>query len=193
MKLSENLEERILFSTLKNKNNNNHIYQQAFIKAYDLYVDQIYRFIYFKVGSKEEAEDLSSLVFLKTWGHIRTNGLTTYTSLKPLLYKISRNIIIDHYRKTNREKSLIINNLENLDIIDDKQDIIKKTDSKIDLLVIETKLPQLKDEYREIIILRFINDLSIKEIAEILNKSKGNIRVLIYRALNALKILVENN
>ena len=64
---------------------------------------------------------------------------------------------------------------------------------KTDLLVLETKLPELKDEYREVIILRFVNELSIKEVAEILDKSKGNTRVLIFRALKALKELLEND
>ena len=64
---------------------------------------------------------------------------------------------------------------------------------KTGLLVLETRLPELKDEYREVIILRFVNELSIKEVADILEKSKGNTRVLIFRALKALKELLESD
>ena len=51
-------------------------------------------------------------------------------------------------------------------------------------------MQEIKEEYREVIIFRFINELSIKEIAEILDKTKGNVRVLVYRALKALKELL---
>ena len=48
-------------------------------------------------------------------------------------------------------------------------------------------MSELKDEYNEVLLLKYVNELSISEIAEIMDKSKGNVRVLIYRAVNALK------
>src|SRR3989338_11153519 len=94
------IEEKILFYKIK-KNE-----RQAFIKAYDLYIDQLYRFIYFKVGSKEEAEDLCSAVFLKAWNYILEKSLIEEKSLKALLYKIARNSIIDYYRKNKDKESI---------------------------------------------------------------------------------------
>jgi RNA polymerase sigma-70 factor (ECF subfamily) len=180
--------EKILFLRLKSKD------KQAFIKAYDLYIDQIYRFIYFKVGSKEEAEDLTSAVFLKTWGYIREGNLTDYKTLKSLIYKIARNLIIDHYRKTSRQEKVSISISAGdceLNLIDEKQDIVKQMELKMEFAGLEAKLAELKDEYREALVLRFINELSIGEIANILNKPRGNVRVLIFRALEALKRLVK--
>ncbi|MDD4900785.1 MAG: RNA polymerase sigma factor [Patescibacteria group bacterium] len=178
------IEEKLLLYKIK-KND-----KAAFIKAYDLYVDQLYRFIYFKVGNKEEAEDLCSSVFLKTWNYILENSLTDHKTLKALLYRISRNLIIDHYRKNKAGGTFGLDDERVTQISDEKQNPRKNLELKADLLVLETKLPELKDEYREVIILRFVNELSIKEIADILDKSKGNVRVLIYRALNALKELL---
>lgn len=178
------IEEKLLLYKVK-KND-----KQAFIKAYDLYVDQLYRFIYFKVGSREEAEDLCSAVFLKTWNYILANSLRDERTLKALLYKVARNLIIDHYRKNNARETVSLDHENALEIIDEKQNAGRDMELKTDLLVLETKLPELKDEYREVIILRFVNELSIGEIANILDKSKGNVRVLIYRSLNALKELV---
>ncbi|MDP2766663.1 MAG: RNA polymerase sigma factor [Candidatus Methanoperedens sp.] len=174
--------EKILFLRLKSKD------KQAFIKAYDLYINQIYRFIYFKVGSKEEAEDLTSAVFLKTWGYIQEGNLIDYKTLKSLIYKIARNLIIDHYRKTSRQEKISISagGCE-LDFVDEKQDIVKQTELKMEFAGVEAKLAELKDEYREALVLRFINEFSIGEMADILNKSRGNVRVLIYRAIEALK------
>lgn len=180
--------EKILFSRLKNKD------KEAFIKAYDLYVDNIYRFIYFKVGSKEEAQDLSSAVFLKAWNHIQTNSLTDFKTLKALLYKIARNVIIDYYRENNKKNFFSIDDENSqTDVMDDNQDLATKIETAFEFSLVEKKLTDLKDEYREIIILRFMEELSIGEIAEILNKSKGNVRILTYRALKALRELMEQS
>jgi len=182
------IEEKILYSRIKNKD------RQAFVKAYDLYVDQIYRFIYFKVGNKEEAEDLSSAVFLKIWSYLQENNIIDSKTLRSLLYKIARNIIIDHYRKINQRENVSLDKtMEQGGLIDVKQDIAQRAEVMSDLMVIETKLPELKEEYREVIIMRYINELSIKEIAEILDKSKGNVRVLIYRALSVLRELMNQD
>jgi len=122
------------------------------------------------------------------------NSLKDEKTLKALLYKISRNLIIDHYRKTKGRETVSLDDEENgIKITDEKQNVNDDFELKADLLVLESKLPELKDEYREVIILRFINELSIKEIAEILDKSKGNVRVLIYRSLNALKGLLSQD
>lgn len=179
------IEEKLLLYKIKKKD------REAFIKAYDLYIDQLYRFVYFKVGSREEAEDLCSAVFLKTWSYILENNLREHKTLKALIYKVARNLIIDYYRKNKNKETISLDGESEIEIIDQGQSAARALELKTDLLVIETKLPELKDEYREVIILRFVNEFSIKEIAEILDKSKGNIRVLIFRALKALKELVE--
>jgi len=186
MKIGKIEEKLLLYRVKKND-------KQAFIKAYDLYIDQIYRFIYFKVGNREEAEDLCSAVFLKTWNHILKNTLKDQKTLKALLYKVSRNLIIDYYRKNKERENISLNDGDKLDLADEKIDVKQNLEIKSDLLVLESKLPELKDEYREAIILRFVNELSIKEIADILDKSQGNVRVLIYRALNALRELVSKD
>lgn len=178
--------DKILFIKIKNKD------RQAFVKAYDLYADQLFRFIYFKTGSKEEAEDLTSAVFLKVWDYIQEGNLIEYKTLKSLLYKVARNSIIDYYRKNSgREKISLDDPDKNLDIADEKNNLIKQAETASDFSNLENKLLQLKDEYREVIALRFVDELTISEIAVILNKSKGNVRVLIFRAIEALKKLVD--
>ncbi len=160
--------------------------REIFIGAYDQYLDSIYRFVYFKVGDKDEAQDLTSAIFLKTWNYIQKNKVRPKT-LKSLIYKIARNAIIDHYRGKNNSQSSIDDLGDNLKILDEKQDLEKKIEIELDIQVVEEKLMELKDEYREVIILRFTEEFSISEIAVILEKTKGNTRVLIYRALKALK------
>jgi RNA polymerase sigma-70 factor (ECF subfamily) len=161
--------------------------REAFTKAYDENVSEIYRFIYFKVGSDEEAKDITSAVFLKTWNHIQTNTLESAKTLRALFYKIARNAIIDHYRE--RGKSQIISIEEEGSKIDIPFETDEETrlDTERDIELIRSKLPLLKEEYREVLIMKFINELELEEISDITGKSKGNIRVLTHRALKALK------
>ncbi len=166
--------------------------KDAFVKAYDESVNDIYRFIYFKVGNKEEANDITSMVFLKTWNHIQNNSLEDSKTLRALLYKIARTTIIDHYRETGNKISVSLDDEDSkIDVIDEAEDPQERLDQAANLELIKSKLPLLKEEYREVIIMKFINDLTLDEIADITGKKKGNLRVLLHRALGALKELVE--
>ena len=183
---AKRIKDKILYLRLKQKD------KDAFVKAYDSYIDDIYRFIYFKVGNKEDAEDITSQVFLKSWDYIQNNNLLEYKTIKPFFYRVARNIIIDHYRDKSDKENISINNEENrIDIIDEKIDLNKEVDLKNDIKNLQEAMRELKNEYREVLLLRYINELSVKEIAEILEKSKGNVRVLIYRAIKALKNIVK--
>lgn len=165
--------------------------QEAFTRAYDENVADIYRFVYFKIGSEEEAKDLTSAIFLKTWNHIQNNTLEDAKTLRALLYKVARNVIIDHYRDKGSQRALSLDDENNPIEIVDETDHTEALDKRQDLELIKSKLPLLKEEYREIIIMRFINDLDLEEIADITQKRKGNVRVLLHRALTALRELVE--
>ena len=174
--------ENFLYTKIKQKD------KESFMKAYDLYVDDIYRFISFKVKTKEEAEDISSQVFLKVWNHIRENSVKEFKTLRALLYTTARNAVIDHYRKDSLKDEVSYDAFsENFETVDKKQDIAKQAEISSDYENLLKKMSELKDEYSEVLLLKYVNELSIVEIAKIMNKSKGNIRVLIYRAVKALK------
>jgi len=161
----------------------------AYGKLYDFYVSRIYRFVYFKVRSQQDAEDLTSEVFLKTWEYInRTNK--KIENLNALFYRVARNAVIDHYRSKQRDHCLMED--EQLQLIQEKSNLEKQTDIAIDMNNVQERLFKLKDIYREVIVLKHIEELSISEIAEILDKSKGNVRVLLHRAMVALREISEN-
>jgi len=169
--------------------------KDAFIEAYDLYVDQIHRFVYFKINDKEEANDLTSIIFLKTWNYIQENSLVESKSLRALIYTIARTSIIDYYRRANNFNKVTIDDEgENkIDLEDKRQDLVHEMEINSDFGNIQKKLLDLKDEYREIIVLRFIDELSIKEISSVIGKPKNNVRVLVHRALKALRELAEED
>jgi len=178
------LKEKYLLFRAKNKD------PEAFAEVYDIYVDRIYRFVFFKVNRAEEAQDITSEVFLKTWQYLIDGK--EIKNLNALFYKIARNLVIDHYRKASQKdvslEGLKTSEAELKDLIDDQ---IHQIEVKLEIDKIEEKLMGLKDDYREIIILRYIEGLSIKEIADIVEKRKGAVRVILYRALNALKELLK--
>jgi len=161
---------------------------EAFGKLYDLYIDQIFRFVRFKVSRDEEAQDITSDAFLKTWQYLQESK-RKIENFNALLYRVARNCIVDYYRKKSKEDK--VSSSEQLeDIIADRKNLLEEVDKKIDFEQIESKLKLLKEEYREVIILKYIEGLSTAEIAKILDKSKSNVRVLIHRALKAFKDMV---
>lgn len=157
---------------------------EAFGQFYDLYVDRIYRFIYFKISSTEDAKDLTSEVFLRTWQYIKDDK--AIKNLNAFIYMVAKNSIIDFYRsRARKEENEEFVSIGHLNISDDSQ--LAKQISNSDMEEVLKSLAALKDEYREVIVLHYLNELSIKEIALILDKTPGNVRVLLYRALTGLK------
>ncbi|PIS04788.1 MAG: hypothetical protein COT81_04545 [Candidatus Buchananbacteria bacterium CG10_big_fil_rev_8_21_14_0_10_42_9] len=181
------IKEQVLLIRAKNGDT------EAFGEIYDLYVDRIYRFIFFKISSHEEAEDLTAEVFLKAWRYIQDEATRAVGNLNALLYRTARNLVIDHYRTSNREISLEAE--EVLDVLDtsSQPSLLDQVEVLSEIAQLEKYLTQLKDEYREIIILRYIDELDTAEVAEIIEKSKGATRVLLHRSLAQLKKLIEDD
>lgn len=179
------IEEKFLLIKLKLKDD------AAFAKVYDFYVEKIYRFIFFKVSSKQEAEDLTSEVFLKAWQYI--NDEKQINSINAFLYTIARNKVIDYYRKNSKLKAVELDDSKLLNQNKNNQHQEEEIDNKIAHDNINKFLNQLKTEYKEALLLRYVDDFSISQIAQILNKTKGNVRVLIHRALEALREIMNQS
>lgn len=176
--MSAHLKEKWLLYQLKTK-----LDPEAFGQLYDFYAARIYRFIYFKVSSSIEAEDLTAEVFLKTWEYIKNRR--EIENFGGLLYKIARNLVIDFYRhKALKEQNIDLIFFERLS---DAGAAVEKLDTAQEALSIIKSLRLLKEEYREVLTLRYIDDLDIGEMAEILGKSRIGVRVLIHRALKTLR------
>jgi len=173
----------------------------AFGELYNIYVDQIFRFIYFKVSRKEEAEDLTAEVFLKTWQYINEEKAKKIDNLKAFLYQTARNSVIDFYRKKNPTENLFIEqknendemeeNWSRNEIVDSKKNPLEEMQLNSDVEEVKKAIQKLKEEYREAILLKFVEEMSISEIANILGKKKGAVRVLLHRAVQALREAVK--
>ncbi|HCC22913.1 TPA: hypothetical protein DF272_01905 [Candidatus Falkowbacteria bacterium] len=157
----------------------------AYGLLYDAYVDKIFRFVLYKVSSVEDAEDITAEVFLKSWQFIRTTNKRV-SNLNALLYRIARNAVIDYYRQKKRQDLPLTDEDQYRDIVDSR-DVERDIDLKLEVKNIERALDRIKDDYREVIILRYVEDMSINEIASIINKSKSNVRVLLHRAIKRIQ------
>lgn len=157
--------------------------QEAFGKLYDILVDQIYRYVYYRVQG-EDVEDIVETVFLKVWENIRQYK-PQKKSFSAWVFRIAHNLVVDHYRSY---KDKVFDELSpDLPDLDRQHNPIKSTQSNFDNAVLRKALVKVKKQYREIILYKFINELSNHEIAEILGKSEGSLRILQFRALKALR------
>ena len=157
--------------------------KKEFSKIYDKYIDKIYRFIFIKVNLKEIAEDLTSETFLRCWDSFKESA-TEIENIQAFLYRIARNLVTDYYRQKGRTQFV---SLENVSITDPSPTLEQKAVKDSDLLNIKLAISKLNDDYQEVLVWHYVDDLPVPEIAKILDKSEGAVRVMIHRALEALK------
>ena len=154
----------------------------AFGRLYDHYQPMIYRFVFIKIGRREEAEDITHQVFLRAWQNIR-NYRHRGNPFGSWLYRIARNQVIDHYRSRRDEASL--------DSLDTDGAVFQVSQpnlsARLDMERVMTALRTLKPDYQDVVIFRFIEDLSIKEVAGAIQKTEGAVKLMQHRAIEELK------
>ncbi|PIR89023.1 MAG: hypothetical protein COU07_03995 [Candidatus Harrisonbacteria bacterium CG10_big_fil_rev_8_21_14_0_10_40_38] len=158
---------------------------KAFEALYNHYITPIYRFIYMRVSQTQEAEDLTHEVFVSAW-----QSIGTYTDkgfpFSSWLYQIARNKVIDHYRTKKNHTS-----------VDEIEGDFLKSDSNIELDLenilsiekVKSLIQKLTPDQQDVILMRFMNDQSHKDIAKVMKKSEGAVRLMQHRAINTLKKL----
>jgi len=156
--------------------------RKNFSKIYDQYINKIYRFIFLKVSSKEIAQDLSSETFLRGWKSFKKGD--KIDNPQAFLYRIARNLVTDHYRE--KAKTQLIS-ADYVNIVDPRTNSEEKAILSSDIDTVKIALADLKDDYQNLIIWRYLDGLSTAKIAKMTNKSKPAVRVQLHRALKSLK------
>lgn len=155
--------------------------RDAFARLYDRFVDRIFKYVYFKVGSRAEAEDLTAQVFLKAWEAI---GSYQYTE-RPFaawLYRIAHNLVVDHFR-TRRD----VSSLEDLPPMEERQQDLEEIISQhMTADVLRRAMTRLTHEQQQVLILRFLEGYSTEQVAHLMGKQPGAVRTLQHRALVGL-------
>ncbi|MEK7482005.1 MAG: RNA polymerase sigma factor [Patescibacteria group bacterium] len=156
---------------------------RAFKKLYRLYFTPIFRYVYFRVKTKEIAEDLTQEVFLKVY---RSLAVFKAAKASPLAYffTVARNTVIDYWKK---KKDVLTDDLESLKIADKAKNPAEITDIKIAGEITQKAIKKLTEEQQEVIVMKFISDLPNKEIANLLSKTEEAVRQIQCRALKALR------
>ncbi len=160
-----------------------------FAPLYDHYFPKIYNYVYHKVNNKQLAEDLVSETFYKALANIHRFEWQK-RSFACWLYTIARNQVIDNYRKQN--PVLFDGNAEELvaPLEETPEEIILRDVTREELLEL---LRTLSQDQQDVLLLRYQEDLKIKEIAQILNKNEGAVKALMFRGLKKLRHKLERS
>ncbi|OGJ58002.1 hypothetical protein A2881_04320 [Candidatus Peribacteria bacterium RIFCSPHIGHO2_01_FULL_55_13] len=153
-----------------------------FDPLYTLHVEAIYTFLYRRTLDRSTAEDLTSTVFLKAMESIRSFD-PARAPLRAWLYRIARNQLIDYYRSASRTHV----DIESIWDLASDEIATLGAERAVNAAELHKALQKLKPMQRNIVMLRIWEDLSYKEIAEILGTSEGNAKVIFSRTLSELR------
>lgn len=161
-------------------------YEEIYIK----YSDKIYRYIYLSTSDPYLSEDITSETFLRIWKNWK---IIKHDFIQALLYKTAKNILIDYWRKHKNGKKVSLETTVELGLEPSyDEDLIEKIHKNDNIKKISEALKLVPENLKEVLILRFVDDLSAKEAAEILDTTEVNIRVLQFRGLKKLKEVIKN-
>ena len=138
-----------------------------------------------RLASHQDAEDLTEEIFFRVW-----HNLPKYDErgipFAAYLFQIARNSLIDHYRK-NKNSFSSIDEITIGSMDPDPEDSVSR---KLDFQELQRVMENLPEDYKNVLTFRFLSGLSPEETAQMMNRSEGAIRVLQFRALAALKRLL---
>ena len=155
---------------------------EAFGRLYDIFADRIYRHIYYRTGNPDDAKDLMQEVFTRAWQAL-PKYKNTKTPFLGWLFTIAHNRIIDYYRAKKDYAYLT----DDIIIPDHAPGPEKLAEVQFTQQAVRKAILQLPGDQQQVIILSFIEGFEYHEIAAALNKSEGNIRVIIHRALKKMR------
>jgi len=161
--------------------------QEQFLEAFDKHADALFRHAYFRVRNREIALDLSQDTFTKTWDYLVKGN--TVEQFKPFLYRTLNNLIIDEYRRKSSES---LDEMFDDDINEGMFEELRtggreEVEMAFDAKQLKETLVVLPDQYREVVVLRYVDGLMPQEIAEVTGESVNVISVRIHRGLAWLK------
>lgn len=154
--------------------------RDAYGEVYKLYFRKIFRFVYYSVEKRTLAEDITQDTFLRAW-----KALPSFSSergtFQAFLFAIARNLVIDHSRK-RREVAL-----EFAENVFSGEDLEANLSEKQEGEMVRKSLSVLDSFEKELVIMRYFEELSYEEIANVTQKNAGAVRVRVHRALKKLR------
>ncbi len=166
--------------------------EERFLKAFDEYNDALFRHAFLRISNRERAIDIVHDTYTKVWSYIR--GGYEIDNFRPFLYKVLNNLIIDEYRK---RKEFSLDALLEVDGVDEgsfdelNESTVEAMAATLDGKKAFDLLSELPEQYREVIIYRFVDQLGPREISELIEESENVVSVRIHRGLKMLRNKIE--
>lgn len=156
-----------------------------FEMLYGNHADEIFRFALYKLSDREKAKDVVQDTFVKAWTHVSGDG-EALNNPRAFLFKIAKNLVIDSYRKVKPMSIDALEEIISFDISDDHQSR-DEMHNAVDMSIVLDALSILDTDIRDIIIMRYVDGLSVKEISDITGQRENSVSVRIHRALKDMQ------
>lgn len=160
----------------------------AFGELYSHNLEAIYRYIYYRVAIREDAEDLSEQVFLKAWEALPGYRVKEFP-FSSWLYRIAHNLVVDYHRRSRPVVPIESVPSERLEV--GEPNVLTRVIETEEVETLVKAITKLSDEQQQVIVLRFVEGLGHREIAAIIGKNEGACRMIQLRALAALNELLD--
>ena len=160
---------------------------QEFVEWYNTYSDAIFRHCYFRLkGDRETAKEFVQETFIRTWKYRKTHEIH---NIRAFLYRVATNLIINESRRAKRPTVSLDYLRDEKGFEPEDRDESNTIHSALEVEQILRVLDELPDEYREVVVLRYIDDLEPREIAEIKNTTANAVSIRLNRAIKKVKEL----
>ncbi len=160
----------------------------AFGELYFRHSKTVFRFIYAHVNEELDAEDLTSEVFYRAWRTI-VNYRDQGAPFVAYLFKIARSVLVDFYRRSSRTGGHM--SIEDKSIPDQNSGPDEQVTTQLEHQDLRKTLNRLREDYRTVLVLRFLSGLSPEETGQVMGRTPGAVRILQHRALTALRNLLD--
>lgn len=157
---------------------------EAFGELYNRYVSRIYSYVYYRTGSRLEAEDLTEKVFLQAMQHLpryKERGLP----FSAWLFRIAHNLVANWHRDSGRRKTF---RLEEVRL---EEDSTLELERREELTLLRRAVIALPPRRQQLILLRFVDGMSNAEIGHVIGCSEGAVKVLLHRTMKSLQASLE--
>ena len=159
--------------------------RDAFGQIYNLFYKRIYRYCQFNIGQRETAQDLCQETFLRAWKTLPSFSQRQGSSFQAYLFRISHNLVIDSKRKKKEIRLAKYQDVEEPSYLDEQIER-QETSQKL-----KEALAKLHPVERQIIVLRYFEEMTTTEVARVVGLREGTLRVRAHRVLKKLKQLLE--
>jgi RNA polymerase sigma-70 factor, ECF subfamily len=158
--------------------------REAFLEAYDKHADAIFKHCYFRLFNRERAKEIMQDTFLRAWEQM-SKGVDI-KNIKAFLYRIATNLIIDDTRKKKTNSLDLMQEQGFNPAVSDTDSIFNRLDGER----VKKMIEQMDEKYATVILMRYVDDLTVKEIAEVLGVTQNVVSVRIHRGLKEIKKVV---